>query len=310
MNRVDQSLPLVGSLTPVEFRDRLNSGLGLKIGPFLAHVSVSVPGLADPLLALYRDYPLVECDTVFSFHAKLKSVSGLWRRSRVRFSVDGVSPHEDMPASQALPVLEWGINLVIALRSHCFLMLHAAALEYKSEGLLMPAAPGQGKSTLCAGLMLRGWRLFSDEFGLLRPGTTDLVSVPRPLALKNESINVIRDFDPDAHIGPTTPNTRKGDVAHLRPSAASVRQSDTRAPVRWIVFPAWRPGEPCTFTEISKAEGFMQLASNAFNYELLGEAGFETVRAVIREARCFHFEYSDLNEATAAMTDFVERNAR
>ena len=64
--------------------------------------------------------------------------------------------------------------------------------------MLLPAAPGSGKTTLCAGLSLRGWRLLSDEFGLIRPGTTDLVPVPRPMALKNESIDVIRQFDREA----------------------------------------------------------------------------------------------------------------
>ena len=133
-------------------------------------------------------------------------------RRCVRFLVDGRAPHEDLPARQALAVLEWGLNLVIALRMHCYLMLHSAVLERAGRGLLLPAAPGFGKSTLCAALANRGWRLLSDEFGLIRSGTTDLLPLPRPIALKNESIDVIRAFAPDAYIGPSIPNTRKGTV--------------------------------------------------------------------------------------------------
>ena len=53
----------------------------------------------------------------------------------MRFIVDGRVPHEDLPAAQALAVFEWGLNLVIALRSHRFLMLHAAVLERGGRAL-------------------------------------------------------------------------------------------------------------------------------------------------------------------------------
>ncbi len=307
MTRAAASPVRVGDLSAAEFADRLAAGVGLGIGPFVAKICVEVPGLAGHLYELYRDYPLIEEPAVFSFHARLIQLNGIGRR-RVRFSVDGRVPHEDMPAEHALPVLEWGINLVVALRSHSFLMLHAAVVELDDAAMLLPATPGAGKTTLCAGLSLAGWRLFSDEFGLLHPGTCDLLPVPRPLALKNESIGVIRSFDPEAYIGPETPGTRKGTVAHLRPPSQSVQLADSPAPARHIVFPRWNPDVPSTLTEIPKSDAFMLLATNAFNYDLLGETGFETVKLLVEGARCLEFEYSDLNNAVPALTDFVRRD--
>ena len=210
-----------------------------------------------------------------------------------------------MPAEQALPVLEWGLNLVIALRSHSFLMLHAAVVAMGDKGLLLPANPGSGKTTLSAGLALRGWRLLSDEFGLLRPGTADILPVPRPLALKNESIEVIRDFSSAAHIGPATHGTRKGTVAHLRPPGDSIAGSDRTAEGKWIVFPRWEAGSECVITEVSRGEAFMRLAANAFNYELLGEAGFETVTKLVERAECYDLVYSDLDLAVGALADLL-----
>ncbi|MDJ0911625.1 MAG: HprK-related kinase A [Woeseiaceae bacterium] len=291
-------------LTSAEFRQRLKSGLGIGIGPFAAHIRAEPESLVHPLHGLYANYPLLPDDSVFSFHARLDLARAFPRvhRRMLRFSVDGQEPHEPMPAEQALPVLEWGINLVIAMRSHAFLMLHAAVVELDGGGMLLPAAPGYGKSTLCAGLSLRGWRLLSDEFGLLRPRTTDLIPVPRPVALKDASIDVIRDFDADAVLGPSTPNTRKGTVAHLRPPGDSVALAGEPAAARWIVFPRWEPGEPSRLTPISGAEAFMLLATNAFNYELLGEAGFDTVADVVAASRCFRFVYSDLEDAVEQLT--------
>jgi hypothetical protein len=52
------------------------------------------------------------------------------------------------------------------------------------------------------------------------------------------------------------------------------------------------------FDRLRKAEAFMFLAANAFNYEMLGEMGFATVRALVSSADCYRLVYSDLNEVT------------
>jgi HprK-related kinase A len=292
--------PSVEALTLAEFRARLRGGgLGLRIGPFDLRIRARVAGLHESLYTLYSGYPLLDHDRVFSAHVQLLETRPLragFKRT-VRFLVDGRVPHEDMPAAQAVAVLEWGINLVVALRFHCFLMLHAAVLERNGHALLMPAAPGCGKTTLCAALAHRGWRLLSDEFGLLRPGTVSLLPIPRPMPLKNESISVIRAFLPEAVFGPEIPGTRKGTVAHVRPPASSFEGASRAAPGRWIVFPQWLAGAPLSLRPMSRAEGFMNLATNAFNYEKHGESGFEIVRSLVDRARCFSLVYSDLGEA-------------
>lgn len=302
----------VKDLTPGDFRARLGGdGLGLRIGPFNAHIRANVHGLDETLFRMYRDYPLLDEDQVFHFHVSLSArrrfVFGGNRL--VRFTVDGRVPHEDMPAQQALAVLEWGLNLVIALRSHCFVMLHSAVIARSNQAMLLPAWPGHGKTTLCAGMVHRGWRLLSDEFGLVRPGTGELIPIPRPMPLKNESIQVIRDFAHDAELGPTIPNTRKGTIAHVIPPAESIQNAGRGATARWIVFPRWIENEPLSIQEIPRAEGYMLLASNSFNYELLGERAFHTIRAIVGNARCFRLVYSSLDDAVAALNNLSDETS-
>lgn len=299
----------VGDLSPGAFKARLaGSGVDVRIGPFDLRVRARARGLAAPLHALWRDYPLLSGPRVLHAHVEVRDRWHWWPRPQrmLRFIVDGRAPHDDMPAGQALPVLEWGINLVIALRFHCYLMLHAAVLERGGRALLLPAWPGHGKTTLCAALCHRGWRLFSDEFGLLRPGTRELVPLPRPMPLKNASIDVIRRFAPQAFLGPTIPNTRKGTIAHVRPPEASAASASRTATAAWLVFPRWEEGAPLTLEEIPKSEGYMQLATNAFNYEMLGEAGFATARDLIEGTRCFRLVYSDLEAAVARLTALAD----
>lgn len=302
--RSGQPAARVGELGAAEFERLLaGEGAGIRIGPFDGCFRVRVPGLAGPLQALYADHPLLDHDRVFSFHLMLAELPRRlpWRSRRVRFTVDGLQPHEDMPFEHALAVLEWGINLVVALRFHRYLMLHSAVLDRAGRALLMPAAPGHGKTTLCAALSQRGWRLFSDEFGLVRPESGMLVPVPRPMPLKNASIGVIESFAPDAGFGPVIPGTIKGTVRHMKPPAGSVAAQQVESRAAWVVFPRWRQGAALELVEIPKAEAFMQMAINAFNYELLGEPAFDALRGIVAQARCFSLNYSQLDEAIAAL---------
>ena len=293
---------LVSGLDLTGFSSLIASeGLRIRIGPFNVHVQAPITALHESLYQLYADYPLLDADNVFSFRARIEAKRRLprWYRRLVRFSIDGRMPHEDMPVEQGLAVLEWGMNLVIAMRSHCFLILHSAVLEKDGHAVLLPAAPGFGKTTLCAALAHRGWRLLSDEFGLIRPGTSAFVPVPRPMALKNESIDVFRSFAPEAVMGPSIPNTRKGTVAHVKPPADSVHRQLETASARWIVFPRWQADSNLLFEPLSKSQGFMMLAMNSFNYELMGETGFRTASEVVNHSDCFRLVYSDLEEAVA-----------
>jgi HprK-related kinase A len=300
------STPTVGTLSGREFEARRRGrGLGVRLGPFAFNVRIDVGAIHDPLYRLYRDYPLLNETSVFSGHVRLatRRAWSPFRQATVRFSVDGRVPHEDLPIAHALPALEWGLNLVIALRTHSLLMLHSGAVARSGKVMLFPAWPGSGKTTLCAALVHRGWRLFSDEFGLVDPAKTWAIPFPRPMPLKNESIEVIRAFAPEAEWGPTIRNTRKGDVAHVKAPLESIRDADRVAPVGWIVFPRWTARAPLALEPMPKAEAFFTLATNAFNYEVLGESAFSAVQRLIDATPCYSLVYSDLAEAVRRLND-------
>ncbi len=298
----------VASLDARAFAERLHEGLGLRIGPFDFRLTIRARGVAAHLHALYLDYPLLDDDRVFHAHVSLDEVPARWpgARRHVRFRVDGRAPHDDLPVAHALAALEWGLNLVIALRFHGYLMLHAAVLERDGRALVMPAMPGHGKTTLCAALAHRGWRLLSDEFGLVRPGSTDFVALPRPMPLKNESIDVLRAFAPRASFGPRIDGTSKGTVVHLRAPSQAVERAHETARAAWIVFPRWAQGTPLSITPVAADEAFFSLATNAFNYELIGEPAFDTVKDIVADARRVRLRYSALDDAIRALDELCE----
>jgi HprK-related kinase A len=143
----------------------------------------------------------------------------------------------------------------------------------------------------------RGWRLLSDELTLI--DTSDGMTIPlaRPVSLKNESIDVIRDFIPDAVIGPVARDTVKGTVAHLKPPSDSVNRVEERARPRWIVFPKFERGTEASLVEYPKSSGLIRLADHAFNYSQYGVEGFETMVQLVESCDCFEFTYSRLEDA-------------
>ena len=298
----------VGDLAERELASLLaGKGLVISIGPFNIRIGSDLGDVTSLIHDLYGLYPLVSPDDFIDMHVEIASSRGLrrWIRPQVRFSVDGRSPFAPYTPDHAFPALEWGINWCVATRSHHFLMLHSAVVERDGLAMLFPAAPGHGKSTLCTALAHSGWRLLSDEFGMVRPADGMLLPFPRLIPLKNESIGVIKDFRPEALVGPSFYGTRKGTVAHVRPPEASIRRMGEPARARWFVFPRWVAEAPLSLEPLPKSQAFVMVATNAFNYEVLDETAFRLVAHMVDASDCYALRYSDLDQAIAALDELA-----
>lgn len=283
-----------------EFERRLQGpGLRLRTGPVVTEIRSAMPRLAEGVALLYADYPVEDEHTFADFHVRIALPRGLrrWLRPQVQFQFDGAPPFHPLPGDQAFPILEWGLNWCISAHCHQYLVLHAAVVEKAGNALVLPAPPGAGKSTLCAGLVSRGWRLLSDELCLIDPQTGGIVPLARPISLKNASIEVIRSFAPQAVLSPVVHDTLKGSVAHLRAPADSVRRSAEPARPRWIVLPRYEARAAALLEPLGRGAAFMRLADSAFNYEVHGAGGFRLLADLVEACRCFEFSYGSLAEA-------------
>jgi HprK-related kinase A len=288
----------------VQVRDALASeGLVLDAGVILVSVRSDVPLMAEHIRAVYPHFALVAGSPLADLHVEVLLAKGLrrWVHPQAVLWCDGQQHFHPFPADTALPLLEWGINGLVAEQMHHLLLLHAGCLERDGLGLLLPAIPGSGKSTLSAALAHRGWRLLSDEFGVCDPATGLLHAMLKPVALKNESINIIRRFAPEAIIGPEFPKTRKGTVAHVAAPADAVARRGQAATPSVVILPKWVAGSPTRIQPVADEELFQALAFNAFNYEVLGATGFQAVLALVRRCGGWQMEYSDLHDAVARL---------
>ncbi|RMG29230.1 MAG: HprK-related kinase A [Gammaproteobacteria bacterium] len=276
--------------------------LAFRVGPWTVRLHTPLPEVRRTAAFLYRDYPRPGPEAFVDYEIALLPGRGgrRWWRPQVRFLFEGQEPFAPLTRAQAYPFFEWGLNWCLAHHTADYLVLHAAVLERDGRALVLPGPPGAGKSTLCAALALSGWRLLTDELGLLSPADGCFHPLPRPVSLKNAAIDVIRRFSSAAALGPSCHDTHKGTVAHLRVPAGAVAALERPARPGRIVFPRFVPGlAGLRAGRLERARALVQLAEQAFNLALLGEAGFEALCALVDGTEALTLEYGDLAPALA-----------
>lgn len=290
----------IGELSPHDLQRELTAGrLAVRTGPFGFRLRSDLAGVAKGIALLYADHPRLGDDDFCDFTLDLCRVGGLrrWLRPQVQALYDGEPNFEPLPLGHAFPLLEWTLNWCISTHTFEYLTLHAAVVERGGRAAILPAPPGSGKSTLCAALVHRGWRLLSDEMALVSLQDGRVSALARPVSLKNASIDVIRRFAPDAVLSEPTHDTSKGTVVHMKvPTAQVLRMDETAAPA-WVVFPRYVAGAPAQLTERPKADAMIELGQNSFNYGVLGRAGFDALADLVTACDCHDFSYGHLDEA-------------
>lgn len=302
----------LSELAEADMRARLaGTGLKLACGPFNFRILSAVDAIAQGLLLLYADHRVPAETEFIDFTVVIERSGGLRRlwRQQVKFAYDGAYPFVPMPLDHAFPLLEWAMNWCISNHADHYLLLHAAVIERHGCAVIMPAPPGSGKSTLCAGLVSRGWRLLSDELALLSLGDHLLTPLARPISLKNESLDVIRRFYPDAVLNQVTHDTSKGSVSHMKVPSDHLAQVGQRARPRWVIFPKYVPGANAQLSTRSKAQSLLALGANSFNYGVLGLTGFEELSALVSGCDCYDFQYSHLDQAVAVFDALARKEA-
>ncbi|MDP5037090.1 MAG: HprK-related kinase A, partial [Alishewanella sp.] len=217
-------------------------------------------------------------------------------KPQARFFSDEQEPFQPLRLQQAYAMLEWGMNWCVATHEMQYVIIHSAVLAKDNKAILFPAPPGSGKSTLTAYLAFNGWRLLSDEMALIIPRTKTVQPFVRPICLKNRSIDLAKEWFPNAVFSSVATDTHKGDVIHLSPPLESWQAANIPAEIVGVVFPHYTPAKVLDIYQLNQTQSFMQLAENAFNYGVIGNEGFETLTAIIEQVPGFEIFYNNVNE--------------
>lgn len=265
----------------------------LQIPPFQVHLRSPLASVARHVDFYYPDAVRAASDQFVDFDVEIVPAGGIrrWWKPQARFLLDGTEPFFPLPVDQAAPMFEWGMNWCVAQRPLGYSVMHAAVVERDGRALVMPGFPGAGKSTLCAALThLAGWRLLSDELAILDPEQGLLLPHPRPISLKNASIDIVAGF-PASRVGTTYTDTRKGSISHAACPPPSMQRAREPARPAWIVFPRFVAGSPLQIESVTRVEAFSWISEQSFNKERMGELGFRSLCDMLSRSECYELSY-------------------
>lgn len=262
----------------------------------------SLNSLYDQSMGLAADKPI-------DFHLTIKNTSVLRRiiKPQLCIYIDNQQPFHPIKKSLLLPSVEWGMNWCIASFDFNHLLIHSSVIVKNGKAIICPAQPGSGKSTLATYFGLRGWQVYSDEMAIISLQNQLVRPMHRPSSLKNKSIEVIRQLVPEAVISPTAHGTHKGDIAHVKLMSRAQYDKLGDAEVVGVVFPKYQINQPLEIKSLSQTAGFSRLVHHAFNYNVLGTDGFNTLKKVIDNCQLYNIRYSNYDGLAEFLDDLVSR---
>lgn len=281
-------------------RAMLGDGVFLHFGPFVTRLRGDVPQLAGHLRSLYAHHEIAH-EAFAESTITIQVTRERWRPwvRQAHLRIDERRFMHPLAPEMAVPMLEWGMNWIVATRAHQFLLCHSAVLEKNGRAVVMPADSGAGKSTLTALLMSAGWRLFSDEFAIIRISDLSLLPMPRALSLKNRSIELAKSLHPHAAFTRKFDHTIKGTLAFMGAPQEAVERSQEPAALGMLLFPRYDSAVSLEVEELGRAAAFSDFVGHSMNYAALGERGFRGVSAIVEHAPALRLTYGDVDRAIA-----------
>jgi hypothetical protein len=216
--------------------------------------------------------------------------------------VDGELIHRVRTPLALVDEVLWHANRTALLRPDPRIAIHASAATWLDRGLLFPGPANSGKTTLVAGLLCRGATYVTDEAALIDPGSGLVDPYPKPMWMAPKAIRAVAGLQDRLR-----PEYRELSRvrAYLTPSdvGAGVASAPTR--VDFLIAPTFRFGAETSLEPMSRAEGLITLARNAFGLTPFGRDGILALAELVRGAGCYRLMIGDHDAALGLVNALV-----
>jgi len=194
-------------------------------------------------------------------------------------------------------------------RHDYFMQIHGAAvMTDEHRCILMPAAPGSGKTTLSAALAASGMYFLSDEVALLEDITLQVCPMPFSMAVKAGSVEALADYYPCLKALPQHMRQDEHQIRYLAPPAAALQYpGNERYQIQWIIFPRYQPGTTPELRPLGRGDALQRLLDEC----LVIPAALDRKRVGnliqwLQGVECFEMSIDALPQAT----DLIIRTCR
>ncbi|MGH2746786.1 MAG: hypothetical protein ACRDKB_02530 [Actinomycetota bacterium] len=204
--------------------------------------------------------------------------------------------------SGVLDWLLWDVHGQAMVGSREFLILHAGAVSWDDRGIVLPAPPDSGKTTLTAGLTRAGLSYLTDEAALIDPVTARMHPYPRALWFEPPTLELFPEVR-----NSLPPACRVDGRSHYQVCPDDLRPGSVGGPcqIRYVIAPHYAKGSSTFLEPISRAAGVHALAKNAFNFDDFSAGGLSVLAEIVRGADCYRLSIGNLSEAVALIKDLA-----
>ncbi|NQW36811.1 MAG: hypothetical protein HQ471_07385 [Flavobacteriales bacterium] len=220
-----------------------NEALAFLIHPKFAHLCVAEADFDFDFKVYFNNQDIVlEVD---------KLVIGTWQKSEIeyfqgKFSMCLIEKLYGKPESEWLGVF------------------HASALSDGKNSILFTGDSGNGKSTLAALLMAKGWDLLADDFAPMASKNKQLYYFPAAISIKESAVSALSEYFPQ--LKNTTQHHFKNQnkkVRYLAPTPTHKNQVE-RQPCKALVFVKYDKKIDLKCEKITQEMAFQQLIPDAW----------------------------------------------
>lgn len=185
----------------------------------------------------------------------------------------------------------------IAVNAHDFLLdLHAGVVGKDGRCILLPAAPGSGKSSLTTALAHSGLDYYSDEVALVERFSFQVAPVPLAICVKNTGWDLMSRYYPEL---PNLPIHRRGDdklVRYVPPPSDAIHSKPAR--VSHIIFPRYSMDGPTRLVPLERSAALARLMDQCLALRLrLDPVSVRSLVGWISDIDCYALAFSSLDEA-------------
>jgi len=221
------------------------------------------------------------------------------RAGRGRFSVCrlGRAPLVAADDGEFLFLFEKDLTVEMQKQRRDLYFLHAAALEYAGQALLLVGASGQGKSTTAWALLHYGYRYLSDELGPVDLTRMEVHPYPHALCLKQK---------PPVGYPLPAPTFRTSRTLHIPARHLPSPIVSQPTPIATVILLEYCPEAKSSALEpISTGEAAARLYTHALNPLAHDDDGLEGVLAIARQTRCFRLRSANLDSTCTLIKEFT-----
>ena len=282
------------------------SGIEIRALGAAVRIATSHARLVDDLRRVFRCFDVADTPHGMTPEADLRVEPG--EGGAFTFARAGSPPLTTTEYPYLVASIAYDVYGRIRARANDHLLLHAGAVAWADDAVLLVGDKERGKSTLVAHLVKEGHDYLTDDMTPVRLDDGLVEAFPRAIDLRGDSPRLLAPTGDRITIYPYAAGEAAYPGRYALPSSDAVRRAPARPSV--VVFSRWVKGATASLRPVGRAEAGGVLAQASANLQRLGERGFDAVTRLAASTRAFRLEYDALGDAGARVDEAFDSMRR